>query len=114
MFERELSQEVKNIVASIVRADLGQRFSDGFVFGPILVEPDTAADGFEYLDIKIIFDGDQKLLDPIWTGTMIGRVLDKLEEQGIEGFPLLGFIEKGEWLSVNRRHKSRRSKVDAE
>ena len=48
--------------------------------------------------ILIIFDGDQKQLDPGWTSGLIGRIEPKLIDAGIEEFPSPSFIEKSEWL----------------
>ena len=94
--------QVSKIVEEIVLEDLNQRFADEFVFSPILVEPDSYLDGEEYLKILIVFDGDQKLLDPNWTLGMIRRITPKLEAEGIEEFPSPSFVEKSEWLTHHR------------
>lgn len=99
-------QQLSETVERIVREDLGQRFTDEFVFDPILVEPTTTYwEEDPYIDIKIIFDGDQKLLDPGWTGGMIRRTMVKLEAEGIMEPPSYGFIEKSEWESEIRRQE---------
>ena len=94
----EASKKIENIVLE----DLNERFAGKFVFSPILVEPYITDDGFKYLDISIVFDGDQKLLDPGWYANFIPRIWLKLEEAGIEGFPSTSLIEKSEWKSYNR------------
>ena len=52
-----------DVVANIVRETLVQRFKDEFVFDPIIVEPKIDHDGNKYLNITIVFDGDQN----VWT-----------------------------------------------
>ncbi len=98
-------QERDEIIRTIVRDTLAERFStDEFVFAPIVVEPAVDefgdGDGSPYLSILIIFDGDQKRLDPAWTGSLIRRIRPKLIEAGIEEFPSPGFIGKAEWRRV--------------
>jgi hypothetical protein len=92
-------------VEDIVLEDLNKRFTGALVFSPILVDTYITDDGFKYLDISIVFDGDQKLLDPEWYASFIPRIWLKLEEADIEGFPSTSLIEKSEWQSYNRRRK---------
>ena len=96
-------------VETIVREVLEDRFKEKFVFDPVLVVPAVDefgdGDGSAYLRILIIFDGDQKQLDPGWTSGLIGRIEPKLIDAGIEEFPSPSFIEKSEWLSLNRRRR---------
>ena len=65
-------------VKEIVKEDLEGHFKDRFVFDPIVVEPavDEFGDGTgeTYLNILIVFDGDQDGLDPAWTAGLIGRI----------------------------------------
>ena len=95
--------ERDEIVKTIIRDTLAERFTpDEFVFDPIVVVPTYDefgdGDGSLYLRIRIIFDGDQKNLDPSWTGGgLIRRIRPKLIEAGIEEFPSPGFIGKDEW-----------------
>ena len=94
--------ERDEIVKTIVRDTLAERFTpDEFLFGPIVVEPPIdVGDGDDnlYLRILVIFDGDQKNLDPSWTGGgLIRRMRPKLIEAGIEEFPGPRFIGKSEW-----------------
>ena len=96
-------------VETIVREILEDRFRDEFVFEPVLAVPAVDefgdGDGSTCLRIMIIFDGDQKQLDPGWTSGLIGRIEPKLIDVGIEEFPSPSFIEKSEWLSLNRRRR---------
>lgn len=97
-------------VEIIVRETLEDRFKGTFVFDPVLAVPAIdefgGGDGSAYLRIVIIFDGDRKQLDPGWTSGLIGRIEPKLIDAGIEEFPSPSFIEKSEWLSLNRKRRS--------
>lgn len=94
-------------IAEIVKETLEERFADDFVFDPVLVMPaiDEYGDGSgePYLQIMIVFDGDQKLLDPGWTSGLIRRIRPKLIEAGVEEFPSPSFITKAEWPRMERR-----------
>ena len=97
----DLTQQQLDRVAEIVREDLKEGFGDRFVFNPIWVIP-YVSDAFpddlmDFLRILIIFDGDQKNLDPSWTAGMIDRMIPKLIEGGINHFPIDSFISKREW-----------------
>ena len=103
-------------VETIVKETLEDRFKDEFVFEPVLAVPAVDefgdGDGSTYLRIMIIFDGDQKQLDPDWTSGLIGRIEPKLIDAGIEEFPSPSFMEKSEWLSLHRRRLSPRPEVN--
>ena len=110
------TQEMKQKISEIVRTDLDRRFREHLVFDPIIVE--RGVDEFDddapaYIRIRIIFDGDQKHLDPKWTVGMTTRIRPKLAELGIEEFPLHSFIEKNEWEQWLRRQQKRRRKQKA-
>ena len=96
-------------VEIIVRETLDDRFKGTLVFDPVLAVPEIdefgGGDGSAYFRILIIFDGDQKQLDPGWTSGLIGRIEPKLIDAGIEEFPSPSFIEKSEWLSLNRKRR---------
>ena len=89
-------------VVNIVRETLTQRFKDEFVFDPIIVEPKIDHDGDKYLNITIVFDGEQKHLDPGWTLGLNRRIRPKLMELGIDDFLYLSksLVEKSEWEAV--------------
>lgn len=107
-----VNSETKEKVREIVQADLDEHYHRGIAFGPIIVEWDV--DEFDdrapvYVDIKIIFDGDQKNLAPHWISGMIPRIRPKLMEIGIDEYPIPSFIAKNEWnqwLRLNRRRAS--------
>ncbi len=97
-----IPQEVIEKVESFVRQDLEGRFRDEFVFDPIIVNPELDHYGDEFLHIYIIFDGDQKKLDPRWTGRLEGRLLDYLPEEEWPLYAGHAFIEKSEWKSIHK------------
>ena len=91
----------RDAVANIVGKLLDDKFGGTITFDQIIVKDAVdPVDGMEYLDILIIFDGDQKLLDPKWTVGLRGRVRRKMDELGIYVFPGTSFSEKSEWEAV--------------
>lgn len=102
-----MEQKRREKVAEIVKETLEEHFADDFVFDPVLVMPaiDEYGDGNgePYLQIMIVFDGDQKLLDPGWTSGLIRRIRPKLIEAGVEEFPSPSFITKAEWPRMERK-----------
>lgn len=113
-----IEPEIARQVEEWVREDLAQRFTTEFVFDPIIVERAyTWFEGDPYIQVLIIFDGDQQQLDPKWLGSMLPRIWDKVEDAGMVGFPSLSFIEKSEWDSEQRRKagyaKRRKKKQNA-
>ena len=96
-----INAEIPSRVAAIVRDWLTERFQDEFVFDPIIVEPEVDHDGDEYLKIYVVFDGDQKSLDPGWTLGLSRRIRPELLEMGprlhgpgLESAPTVGAPEK--------------------
>ena len=95
------TQPERDAVANIVRETLVKKFGNAFVFDPIIVKPGVdPVDGMEFLSIMIVFDGDQKLLDPGWTLGLRRRIRPKMAELGIHDFPSTSFTEKSEWEAV--------------
>ena len=99
--------EAKEKVKAIVRNTLEKRFASDFIFDPIVVIPevdDYSDDYLEYLNIIIVFDGDQANLDSSWTGGhFIRRIHFQLLDAGIEAFPVPSFVVKSEWKHMERR-----------
>ena len=62
-----VSAETMDQVAALTREILEERFGDDFVFDPILVMSRIDQYGDEYVEIKVVYDGDMKNLDPGWT-----------------------------------------------
>lgn len=98
----EISREVIDKVADIFRRPLEERFGDDFVFDPIAVIPKLDHYGDPVLLVYIVFSGDQKKLDPEWTGGLVNRVWDEVDALGLgwENAPIKLFTTPGEW----RRH----------
>lgn len=112
MTTQERDEKVKNIV----REAIEERFAGEFVFDPIRVIPmvdewGPDATGETYLRIIIVFDGDQKKLDPAWTGSLIRRIEPKLIEAGIEEFPSPSWVEKSEWEDMLRTWRRRAPEI---
>ena len=82
-----INADIPDKIAAIVKDLLTERFQDEFVFDPIIVEPEIDHDGDEYLKIYVVFDGDQKNLDPGWTLGLSGRVWQEVAEMGVPGVP---------------------------
>ena len=88
--------ELKKI-ADIARNLLNERFGDDFVFYPIWVERKVDHDDEDYLELNIVFDGDQDKLDPDWTVSLGRRMRPALRAIGVEDIPDHAFHEKSEW-----------------
>ena len=82
-----INTDIPDKVAGIVKDLLTERFRDEFVFHPIVVRPEIDHDGDEYLEIYVVFDGDQKNLDPGWTLGLSGRIWPEVEAMGVPGVP---------------------------
>lgn len=110
-----MNQELREKVAGIVRETLAERFAGEFVFDPITVIPAVDeygdGDGQPYLRIMIVFDGDQKALDPHWTSGLIRRIRPRLIAEGVEEFPSTSFVEKSEWPRLERRLRRARTRL---
>ena len=89
-------------VAKRVEELLEERFGDeeGLTFEQILVIPKVDIDGDEYVHIYVVFDGDQKLLDPAWTVSLYTLITPCLLELGIMSPPSKSFVEKSDWEEV--------------
>lgn len=105
-----ITQEQKDIVAELLGEALYERFQDKFVFDPIVVV--TGSDDWdnEYLRIAVVFDGDQKFLDPAHTIGAQRQVRWALYDQGITQFPVVWYTEKSEWERASRRRKRRKDR----
>ena len=95
------TQTQRDAVADIIRKLLDDKFGDALVFDPIIVKDAVdIVDGMEYLRITIVFDGDQKLLDPKWTVGLTGRIRRKMAELDMYELPVYLFAEKSEWEAL--------------
>ena len=93
---------VPDKVAKKVEELLEERFGDedGLAFDQVKVIPKVDHDGDEYLHIYVVFDGDQKLLDPDWTLSLYELVTPYLLELGVLNPPSKSFVEKSDWEEV--------------
>ena len=92
-----ISTENKQKIAGMVRDALAQRFHDQFVFDPIVVRHETDHDGDEYLEIYVVFDGDQKNLGSGWKDGLYDRLWTESIAMGVPSVPGISFVEKSEW-----------------
>ena len=104
------TQEQMDTAAKLLRAALYERFQDKFVFDPIEVMTRFDEWDNEYLRIAVIFDGDQKLLDPAHTIRAQRQVRWALYDQGITQYPVVSYTEKSEWKRASRRRKRRKDR----
>ena len=98
----ELTKEVKQQVVNLVRADLDEKFGpkDPIVFDPIVIDLRFDSDDEPYLHIYVVYDGEDDLMEPLWTADLPGRLWAKLEAIGIPELPSKSFVEKSEWEEV--------------
>ena len=82
--------------------ELQGRFNDELKFGPIVVLPGMDQDGDRYLHAYIVFDGDQKKLDPRWTMRLHEAMWPLSREFDYPAIPLSSFVAKSEWPSQRR------------
>ena len=85
-------------VEKIVRDALAERFKEGFVFDPIIVEPwfDYVTDE-EYLHVYVVYEGDYDALDPSWTGSLGLLIRERTTEDEVWTAPGKAFVPKDEW-----------------
>lgn len=106
------TQEQMDTAAELLGAALYKRFQDKFVFDPIDVITGFDEWDNEYLDIAVVFDGDQRLLDPALTTRAERQVRWALYDQGITQYPIVSYTEKSEWERPLRRRKGRKDRYN--
>ena len=87
-------------ISTIIKQHLAERFTDEFSFGPIVpvLRTDYSdPEGRDYLEIYIVFDGDQKDLDARWTVGLPDRIRPQLAEIGITCMVMTSWIHCSEW-----------------
>ena len=89
--------EVEKEFAIIIHEKLVAKFQDEFVFEPILVQKGLDLDGDPCLHAYIVFEGDQKKLDPAWTAALPRFLWPHAQALGFPGLPLQSFVRKSEW-----------------
>ena len=95
-----VSEEVQQKVAGLMRALLDERFMDGFVFDPIIVQSEFDEYDDEYLHVYVIYEGDLKNLDPGKTAGLSGLLWEDVAKLGYPHLPSRTFIEKSDWRKV--------------
>ena len=94
--------EATNEIKEMLERLLEERFEDELKFGPIVVMPHFDHDGEEYLRSYIVFHGDQKKLDPIWTLRLSNLLWQRAEELGYPGIPIQLFVKSSEWPALEK------------
>ena len=87
-------------ISAIIKQHLAERFTDEFSFGPIVpvLRTDYSdPEGRDYLEIYIVFDGDQKDLDPRWTVGLPRRIRPQLAEIGFTNMIMTSWVHCSEW-----------------
>lgn len=79
---------------------LYEQFPEGFVFDPIVIVPCVDHYGDDYLEIHIVYDGEQKNLDPYKTLGLRWPIHKQIEKIGLDTSPGLRFIPRNEWRTV--------------
>ena len=97
------ADQATNEIRDMIRDMLHERFKDDFEFGPIVVRPRFDEDGEGYLHSHIVFNGDQKKLDPTWTLRLSSLLWTRAEELGYPGIPIQLFVKKSEWPALEKR-----------
>lgn len=91
---KEATVEIKMMLQDLLR----ERFENEV--GPIVVIPRFDEDGESYLHSYIVFNGDQKKLDPTWTLRLSNLLWPHSEELGYPGIPIQMFVERSEWPAL--------------
>ena len=101
--ERGIESEAASQIKNYLTETLNERFRKEFVFEPIVVRLRVDQDGDEYLQAYIVFDGDQKLLDPAWTLGLSSRLWPLAQGLGFPGVPIPCFVEKSDWPELEKQ-----------
>ena len=94
----EATNEIKDMIRDLLR----ERFENEFEFGPIVVTPRFDDDGQGYLRSYIVFDGDQRKLDPAWTLRLSNLLWSHAEKLGYPGIPVQLFVKRSEWPALEK------------
>ena len=89
---------VKDQVAAIFRRHLEEKFGDRITFDEIHVTPQLDEWDEEYLQVKVVIDGDTELFDRNveWIGGLHRRMRPELLELGVTTVPADSYIDKSE------------------
>ena len=84
-------------VSDIARDLLNERFGNDLVFDPVFAKSLVDHYGDDYIQLYLVFDGDEKHLDLDWTIDMAFLMEPALNEMGVYDLPGKYFIKKSEW-----------------
>lgn len=96
---------VKEQVAAIYRSHLEKKFGDRLVFDQIYAIPRLDEWDEEYLEVRVVYDGDGGLLDPNWINGLYWQMQPELLELGVTNFTSEAYIDKAEitdWTDEER------------
>ena len=96
MTDGKLTEYQKVKVADIIRSDLTGRFGEGFKFHPITVTTRTDEYGQPYCHIRVVYAGDEKLLDPAWLNGFYRRNRLVLRDCGVTDVTTETYVEQTE------------------
>ena len=91
------SPDTLDKVADIARDLLNERFGNDLVFDPVFAKSLVDHYGDDYIQLYLVFDGDEKKLDLDWTIDMVFEMEPALNEIGVYDLPGKFFIKKSEW-----------------
>ena len=98
----EAAENATNEIKETLFGLLTERFEDDIEFGPIVVIPRYDFVGVEYLHSYIVFQGDLKKLDPLWTLRLSDFIWPRAEELGYPGIPIQSYVSRKEWPATER------------
>ena len=91
----------RDAVTDIIREILVGKFGETLVFDQVVVKDAVdIVDGMEYLRVRIVFEGDRKLMTPKWRIGMRRRTRREMAELNIYEFPVISFVEKSDWEAL--------------
>ena len=74
-------------VADIARDLLNERFGNDLVFDPVFAKSLVDHYGDDYIQLYLVFDGDEKKLELDWTIDMVFKMEPALNEMGVYDLP---------------------------
>ena len=88
--------EATTEIREMIRDEVRERFKDEFVgLRPIVVMARCRRRRRRLSELPyIVFHGDQKKLDPIWTARLSGLLWARAEELGYPGIPIPLFVKR--------------------
>ena len=94
-----IDEETTEKIGTVIRRRLAERFGPEPPFGPILPVLRNDRYGDDYLEIYIVFKGNQEDLDPAWTAGLPSRISPDLSGMGMPGLVITSWVHGSEWDS---------------